>query len=255
MSPLMPTLSPTRQGIEEYDNLKIQTEASVIALCTRSCILLNLLFRKCMFIFGRTARNLRDYLSYPYWIISGKPAPDNHIYKRKRILKIAKAWCCVNFIETGTFYGQMIDALKRDFKTLLSVELFEPLYKLNKIAFQNYSSILLYYGNSSTKLKDMLNDSQGNSIFWLDGHYSGEGTACGEQVSPILGELEIIASQRCTTHCILIDDARLFTGSDGYPTLEETKEKLLTINPNYRIYLDLDCIVAVPNSSTPCVAG
>ena len=29
MSPLMPTLSLTCQGIEEYDNLTIQTEASV----------------------------------------------------------------------------------------------------------------------------------------------------------------------------------------------------------------------------------
>jgi len=69
----------------------------------------------------------------------------------------------------------------------------------------------------------MLQDSSGRILFWLDGHYSGEGTACGDQVSPILQELDLIKAHPRRDHCILIDDSRLFTGVDGYPTLKATK--------------------------------
>jgi hypothetical protein len=95
----------------------------------------------------------------------------------------------------------------------------------------------------------MLGDARGRILFWLDGHYSGHGTACGEQVSPILKELNIIKCQSRHDHCILIDDVRLFVDADGYPSLEETKAKLLEINPRYTISVDGDCLVALPPSA------
>jgi hypothetical protein len=200
-----------------------------------------------MFVLGRFLRNSKAIITYPFWALFGRPAPDNHIFKRIRIRNIGARFECETFIETGTFYGQMIDALKDYFQKIMSVELSEPLYHLNQSSFSAYPQVRIYLGDSSTRLQEMLRDARGRILFWLDGHYSGEGTACGEQVSPILGELNIINKLFRCDHCILIDDLRLFTGEDGYPTLETTKAKLLEINPNYQITIDHDCIVALPD--------
>lgn len=199
-----------------------------------------------MFILGRFLRNTKSMVTYPFWILSGKPAPDNHVYKKNRVRSVGALFSCETFIETGTFYGQMINAMKDHFHKVLSVELFEPLYVLNQSSFSDHPQVHLYLGDSSSRLQDMLRDSRGRILFWLDGHYSGVGTACGDQVSPIIKELDLIGMHSKNDHCILIDDARLFTGAGGYPTLEATKVKLLEINPNYYISIDHDCIVALP---------
>lgn len=199
-----------------------------------------------MFVFGRFIRNTKSIITYPFWVLSGKPAPDNHVYKKKRIRSLGALYSCDSFIETGAFYGQMIDAMKDYFHKVLSVELFEPLFLLNQSSFLKYPQVRIYSGDSSCMLQDMLGDARGRFLFWLDGHYSGHGTACGEQVSPILRELDIIKNHSRCDHCILIDDARLFVGADGYPSLEETRAKLLEINPGYTISLDHDCLIALP---------
>jgi hypothetical protein len=198
-----------------------------------------------MFVVGRILRDIKANLMYPVWVIQGKPAPDNHIHKRKRILTLAKCHSCSSFIETGTFYGQMVNAVKNHFDKALSVELFEPLYYLNKAAFTNAPHIFLYHGDSALELTNMIKVASGRILFWLDGHYSGDGTACGAVESPILSELDLIKRDSRNDHCILIDDARLFTGQEGYPTFENTRNKLLEINHQYKIIVEHDCIIAL----------
>jgi hypothetical protein len=201
-----------------------------------------------MLVWGRLLRNARELVNYPIWLLSGQLAPDNHTFKRNRVKSVAARFQCETFIETGTFYGQMTSAVRDKFKKILSVELLESLYRLNKESFAAYSHIHLYCGDSASELRQMLGNATGRILFWLDGHYSGAGTARGNQVSPILEELDQIRTHSRNDHCILIDDARLFDGTGGYPTLEQAKEKLLSINPVYQISLDHDCLVALPKN-------
>ncbi len=198
------------------------------------------------FILLRKLRDIRDLSLYPLWLLRNCPAPDNHIYKRRRIIKVENRYSCETFIETGTFYGQTVSAVKDIFKKTLSVELFQKLYQLNRISFSKFPQVKIYYGDSSVEMQNMLKDAEGRILFWLDGHYSGAGTACGSTTSPIISELEMIRKVRKRDHCILIDDARLFTGSDGYPTLDHVKRILLEINPKYHVTIDRDCIMALP---------
>jgi hypothetical protein len=65
-------------------------------------------------------------------------------------------------------------------------------------------------------------------------------------VSPIIEELRLIAKAGRKDDCIVIDDKRLFTGSDGYPTLDEAIVELKAINPAYVISIDRDSLVAHP---------
>jgi hypothetical protein len=199
-----------------------------------------------MIYLSRSLRNIKEIMKYPFWILKGKPAPDNHLYKIQRIRSIGKNYFCDSFIETGTFYGQTINSVRNQFNVVHSIELYEPLYQYNKKAFSNYNNVTIHFGDSSSMLKETLKLTKGRILFWLDGHFSGAGTACGNVESPILAELEIIKNETKKDHCILIDDVRSFTGTQGYPTREETIKRLLEINPKYQINIDCDCIIAIP---------
>lgn len=196
-------------------------------------------------IFPRFLRNLRAAINYPFWLLHRK-APDNHLYKMKRIKKIAKQYHCDSLIETGTFYGQTVDYARKILKKVMSVEIYEPLYDFNILTFKNIPNVEIFKGDSISNLENMINKAEGRIVFWLDGHYSGNGTGIGFKVSPIIDELEIIKKKNLKDACILIDDFRLFGYDEGYPTFFEVQEVLKQINPNYIIKIDFDCIVATP---------
>jgi hypothetical protein len=197
---------------------------------------------------NRLLRDARELVKYPLWTISETVGPDNHYYKRRRIIDLQKKYGFKHFIETGTFFGQMINAVESHFDKVLSVELFAKLYHINKKAFNKSAKVKIYFGDSSQRLGEMIDEVKDNVIFWLDGHYSGQGTGIGELTSPILNELDIIQSKKLSKYCILIDDYRLFDGTDGYPTVDVVIDKIKSINRNSEIYIDKDCFVAIITS-------
>lgn len=192
---------------------------------------------------NRLGRDLKELIKYPFWKIHSKDKPDNHLYKRKRIRLLNKSRDYKVFIETGTFYGQMIFAVKNIFETIISVELFQDLYLLNHEIFKNSNKVKIFQGDSSSRLAEMIGSRKGGILFWLDGHYSGSGTGMGELTSPILKELKIIKDKKLEKSCILIDDIRLFNGSDGYPTLAEAILLLKEIDSSSDPYIDKDCLI------------
>ena len=189
---------------------------------------------------------IRDYLKYFEWILQGKSIPVSHVFKRRRVLNIARRYNCEIFVESGTFYGQMIEAVMKSFSMVLSVELSKTLYEFNKKKFLNCSNVQLFWGDSQVCMGEMVVKVSDRAIFWLDGHYSGPGTAKGTIDCPLLAELNAICEHNRNDHCILIDDARLFNGSNDYPNFIEVKRNLLNINPDYQIFINNDCIIALP---------
>ena len=119
----------------------------------------------------------------------------------------------------------MIEAQIAAFRNVASIELSKELYQRALTRFDGIESVHLYCGDSSILLGTMIDNEDAfvNTLFWLDGHYSGGETACGEKESPIIEELSII-SKKCKEGVILIDDARCFVGKDGYPTIDRLKE-------------------------------
>jgi hypothetical protein len=195
---------------------------------------------------GLLLRDLKELLCYPLWELKGRPSPDNHIYKKRRVYDVALKNGCTAFIETGTFFGQMVNYAKSRFDKVISIEIYEPLYYLNKIQFDKYSNVEIIHGGSEDSLDRAIKNTDGRILFWLDGHYSGEGTGLGENITPIFSELNAISFAKRNDHCILIDDARLFSGLQGYPELDAVIVAIKKINPDYFIRLDHDCILATP---------
>lgn len=189
-------------------------------------------------------RDVVAYVKYPLWLLSGKTPPDNYVKKWGRIRSIAQERGCRSFIETGTFYGQSVNVMRRHFDHVVSIELCDALFEYNLKSFRRCVNVRIIHGDSASKLHEAIDSVRGNILYWLDGHYSGEGTAIGEKASPIRKELAIIRERYRKGDCILIDDARMFTGDGGYPPINEVIGVLRGIDPGFEVAIDGDCIVA-----------
>lgn len=144
------------------------------------------------------------------------------------------------FIETGTYYGNgILRALYSGlFKEIYSIELSPVLYGYCKKIFENEKKVKLFLGDSSKVLPQILVKIESPATFWLDGHYSSDNTAKGITNTPILGELEAIKNHSIKNHTLMIDDAKLFgTSHFDFIEIDEVKEKIMEINPNYNIRL------------------
>ena len=62
-----------------------------------------------------------------------------------------------------------------------------------------------------------------------------------------MAEVKTILQQMKQPFVILIDDARLFVGQNGYPTLEELKAYLSNANIKLDIKVEKDIIQIYPN--------
>jgi len=158
------------------------------------------------------------------WEAAGRPAPPPPPIKHNALLDTAKFGSKI-FIETGTYMGDTLEAMLPHFEQLYSIEIYKPLYKLNRRRFNKNQKVTLVNGDSAEKLKDIVPFLDKPAIFWLDGHYSGQGTGKGIKDTPIYEELTIIFKMACTDFVILIDDARCFGNSryPAYPTIPELR--------------------------------
>jgi hypothetical protein len=143
------------------------------------------------------------------------------------------------WVETGSYRGQGIQfAIEAGFKEIQSIELMRENYDYCVSLFKDIPWVHIFLGDSSLLLENIISKITCPITFWLDGHYSGEGTALGSKETPLLDELEIIKRHPIKTHTILIDDMRCWSvDNQGFNT-DMLKKILLDINPNYNIVLE-----------------
>ena len=163
----------------------------------------------------------RDRKALRSWERIGRSSPPPHIVKETLIKEYARAFNTRILVETGTYLGDMVYAMRKSFSRILSFELDQALYEQACKRFAADDHIEIIHGDSGQLLADYLTKINEPCLFWLDGHYSGGITARGELDTPIKRELEHVFAHPIGGHVILIDDARCFTGQNDYPTLEE----------------------------------
>jgi len=163
--------------------------------------------------------------NYNEWIQKGCPSPPPHIVKQKTIKEYAEKYNLSVFVETGTYLGDMVNAMKKSFDKIYSIELSEKLADDAKKRFEKQKHITILQGDSGKVFKELLPKIQSPCLFWLDGHYSEGFTAKGDLETPIMEELSHVSKHPLAhKHLILIDDARCFNGEHDYPTIEQVKE-------------------------------
>ena len=155
------------------------------------------------------------------WRLAGRPVPPPPPVKQSIVKAYGRRFGLRTLIETGTFAGLMIDAVRDRFDRIVSIEL-DPAWHARAVArFGHLSAVTLLQGDSGVRLPEVLATLTGPALFWLDAHYSGPITARGALDSPIVQELAAIRAHPVAGHVVLIDDMRVFDGTGGYPTVSE----------------------------------
>jgi hypothetical protein len=150
------------------------------------------------------------------------------------------------FVETGTFHGDTVEAMRELFARIISVELDTELHQQNVDRFRGYRHIELIRGDSGQVLERILPLIGEPALFWLDGHYSGVGTARGETDTPVLKELGHILTDSAFCHVVIIDDARCFGTDPAYPSLPSLVEFVRSRKNRVSITVANDSIRILP---------
>ncbi len=144
------------------------------------------------------------------------PSPQ-HI--KIRILK-SNSLNNATWVETGTYLGDTTSKLSKIAKNVISIE---PQYELSvfaSIRLKRFKNVEIINATSENSISSVLERISGPTCFWLDGHYSGDVTFLGFNISPISDELGTIANYlKANEVVVFIDDFRLFVNSvdTGYP--------------------------------------
>lgn len=164
--------------------------------------------------------------------------------KQKKIKSLAKHYKLTRMIETGTYLGDMVNATKDAFERIDSIEL-DPTLHANAVKrFAGIPHVTIWQGDSATTLSKLLEQNARPTLFWLDAHYSGGKTAKSELGdTPIEAELALIFKTWKPSDIIAIDDARLFDGTNNYPTFDNLRETLKAADLNLASTVDSDIII------------
>lgn len=185
---------------------------------------------------------IKQRREFKIWEKKGNPVPPPFLAKQRILEEFAKKFSLSIFIESGTYMGDMIFALKELFNQIFSIELNNNLYRRAKKRFSKFPHITILLGDSAELLPDVLSKVTKPCFFWLDAHYSGGITAKGNKETPIMEEIINIFSHSIKNHVILIDDARCFIGKNDYPALKELKKFVYENYPNSEFVIKDDII-------------
>lgn len=179
-----------------------------------------------------------------HWWRRGRPAPAPHGVKLATILHWADLIGARTLVETGTFRGDTVRALRGRFERLVSVELSPGLAKPVAREHRAFKNVEIVIGDSGAKLPQITASLTTPTVFWLDAHYSA-GKTVGEGVVPVYRELAG-AFATIPPHVILIDDMRDFNGMDGYPTQADLTAHIE--ERAYKVFIANDMLQAIPRS-------
>lgn len=200
------------------------------------------------------------------------------------------------FIETGTFKGGVAHRCLEtqvglcDFAKWYTIEIGEDICKIASQRYKNFekynpdlpphseihtdemdndfngvggyfnNQLILFHGDSTRILPDLLDTISEPCCFWLDAHAGAAKYSGDPNDVPLLKELEIIGRHEIKNHIIAIDDAHLFgtnqAGLCDYTNITEDviAKKIKEINKNYQVAVyapfGMNMIIAVVNGKS-----
>lgn len=170
----------------------------------------------------------------------------NGALKQSFLRRLKELFGCEMFVESGTYLGNTAFEASKVFEKVHTIEVSKKFHRKAARRFGKGKKVELHLGDSGDLLGKILPLCKGKALLYLDGHYDGEGSGKGVENTPIWRELEAIERSGIADGVILIDDVCDFQKSryperiagtcfEGYPSLGEVVEKILEINPQYKI--------------------
>lgn len=178
------------------------------------------------------------YPDYWYWILRGRPERSPHLLKQKVVREYGERFGLKTLVETGTYYGEMVAAMKRRFARIYSIEFVPELAERAQRKFAGEQHIKIFRGDSRVVMPQVLGLMTAPALFWLDAGYYGWIGKQGDQ-QRLSAELEMILSHPYS-HIILLDDARGLTGRDGVPSVADVKAYVEGRFPGRQVRVEYD---------------
>ena len=170
-------------------------------------------------------KSLGHYPDYWYWKLRGEPVRSPHLVKQRAVQEYATRYGLRTLVETGTYYGEMVAAMRRRFDEIYSVEFDSVLAHRAQKKFSRWPHIHILEGDSQRVVPELLQSLDQPALFWLDAGYYGWAGLQGNK-QRLTSELEAVLGHRIHNHVILMDDARGLNGENGAPTVEQLKQRI-----------------------------
>ncbi|HET9839311.1 MAG TPA: hypothetical protein VFR84_13850 [Candidatus Angelobacter sp.] len=184
---------------------------------------------------------LGHYPDYWYWNLRGRPIRSPHLLKQRTVRDYARRYGLRVLVETGTYYGEMVAAMKNHFTEIYSVEFDSALAARAAKKFARWPHIHILEGDSQKKIPELLQSLRQPALFWLDAGYYGWAGLQGDK-QRLTSELEAILRDRRFPHVILMDDARGLNGQNGAPTVEQLKQRIEEEFPGRSVAVKYDIL-------------
>jgi hypothetical protein len=190
-------------------------------------------------------KTLGHYPDYWYWKLRGSPPRIPHLLKQKTVREYKKKFGLRILVETGTYYGEMVSAMKSHFDNIYSIEQDAALGEAATLKFSGNPQIKILQGDSKKLVPEILKTLKQPALFWLDAGYYGWAGGQGDQDR--LGvELHAILRHPVSGHVILMDDADGLNGENGAPTLDEMTRGVETDFPGHEIRVSHNILRITP---------
>jgi glycosyltransferase involved in cell wall biosynthesis len=144
------------------------------------------------------------------------------------------------FIETGTLFGETSRRAAAVFERVVTIELDKTLADRAALSLRDLTNVEVLQGDALEVLPIVLKRAEVRDILvFLDGHFSGEGTAQGELPEPALAELRILANVKDHVNGVIVDDFRSFGVEPGFPTKSQLLQCAETCFPEREFTLSV----------------
>ena len=174
-------------------------------------------------------KQLGHYPDYWYWKVRGEPRRIPHLLKQRAVLEYARKYGLTTLVETGTYYGEMIAAVRKPSTKSTRSSWIRDWRSSRSSASAGTHGVEIIEGDSQKVVPELLVRINESCLWWLDAGYCGW---TGEIGNPnrLGSELYSILSDRRFPHVVLMDDADGVNGEGGSPTLAEL---IASIQANY----------------------
>jgi hypothetical protein len=186
-------------------------------------------------------KSLSHYPDYWYWKLRRHPVRSPHLLKQRTVIEYARKFGLRTLVETGTYYGEMVAAVRNHFDRIYSIEYDPALAQRATRRFEPDPRIHILEGDSAIVLPELLKSIAAPALFWLDAGYWGW-DELRRDPARLSAEVESILSHPVKNHVILMDDARMLNGQNGALTFPEFQSRVAARFPGRSIELRHDIV-------------
>lgn len=171
-----------------------------------------------------------------------------HLLKQRTVRDYARRHQLRVLVEAGTYFGEMVSAMRRHVERIYSIELDPQLAGRAVAKFARYPRITILEGDSGRLIPELLRTVAEPTLFWLDAGYYGWAGVVGD-TGRLAAELDAILRHPVPGHVILIDDARGLDGRNGALTVDALKRQVAAAFPDRAIEVRHDIVRITPSAA------